>query len=43
MNACWVAVDALEQYDTTDGVVEIIHKAIALRESRGNDYATTAM
>lgn len=34
MNACWVAVHELEHYDTTDGVIDVIHKAIALREKR---------
>ncbi len=34
MNACWVAVHELEYYDTTDGVIDVIHKAIALRKKR---------
>lgn len=31
MNACWVPVDTLEQYDTTDGLLEVIYKALDLR------------
>lgn len=34
MNARWVPVHELEHYDTTDGVIDVIHKAIALREKR---------
>lgn len=34
-DARWVRVDEVEQYDTTDGLMDMIKRAIALRE-RGN-------
>ncbi|GAK60950.1 NUDIX hydrolase [Candidatus Vecturithrix granuli] len=34
MNARWVSVHELEDYDTTDGVIDVIHKAIAFRDKR---------
>jgi ADP-ribose pyrophosphatase YjhB (NUDIX family) len=34
MDARWVRVDEVEQYDTTDGLMDMIGRALALRESR---------